>query len=143
MDLTKLVAVSGTAGVFRLVANRNNGLIVMDFDSKKKKFVSSRRHQFTPLETISIYTEDDETTELKQVFRSMLDQFEDNPPVATNSSPEQIREYFEDILPNYDKDRVYLSDIKKLIKWFNFLHKRDLFVEEEVEEVETTTEEEA
>ncbi len=144
MDLKKLVAVSGMAGVFKLVSNRSNGLIVQDFDTLKKKFVSSRKHQFTPLETISIYTEDDETSELKEVFQGMLDQIEERPPVSTSASPDEIRAYFETVLPNFDKERVYLSDIKKLIKWFNFLNQRDLFVPEEEEaEVETTTEEEA
>ncbi|RMG78098.1 MAG: hypothetical protein D6714_18705, partial [Bacteroidetes bacterium] len=131
MNLKDLVAVSGLPGIYRMAANRNNGLIVEDFDSGKHKFVSARKHQFTPLETIGIYTDNDDTVELKVVFRSMLEQIETNPPVAPNESSAKLREYFAKILPNYDPDKVHTGDIKKLIKWFTFLNDRNLLSLEE------------
>jgi hypothetical protein len=127
MNLEKLVAVSGRPGIYKMAANRPNGLIIEDLDSGKKLFAPSRRHQFTPLESISIYTETEEATvELKTVFINMLTQFESNPPIATKASSTDIKNYFEVILPEYDRDKVLVSDIKKLIKWFNYLNEREL-----------------
>lgn len=121
MELNELVAVSGMPGIYKMVANRNNGLIVEDMNNGKRKFASARRHQFTPLESIAIYTDDGDSTELKNVFRNMLDQLEDNPPVNPNATNDELQEYFTDVLPNFDKDRVNTGDIKKIIKWFSFL----------------------
>lgn len=111
-----------------MVSSRNNGLIIEDLDSGKRRFVSSRKHQFTPLESIAIYTDDGDSTELKNVFQSMLEQYEDNPPVSHNSKNPELVEYFKDILPTYDEDRVHIGDIKKVIKWFSFMNERQLLV---------------
>lgn len=137
MNLKDLIAVSGISGVFKIAGNRNNGLIIEDLDTGKKKFAPSRRHQFTPLESIAIYTDDD-STELSKVFSNMMDQLEDNPPVNPNSKPEELREYFADVLPDFDRDQVSSGDIKKVIKWFIFLNERNLLSQEE--EVEETKE---
>jgi hypothetical protein len=149
MNLEEYVAVSGMSGLFRLVTNRSNGLVVADLDSGKSKFASSRKHQFTPLASIGIYTETD-TEELTAVFATMLKQLETNPPVSAKSSAEDIVAYFDMILPEFDRDRVNVSDIRKVIKWFNFLNERDLLSlegekeeetkEETVEEVKTKAE---
>ena len=93
MNLEKLVAISGRSGIFKMAANRQNGLIVQDLDNGKKFFAPSRKHQFTPLESISIYTNDQESTaELKHVFNSMLEQLESNPPVQ--DSAKEIFSFF-------------------------------------------------
>ena len=135
MNLEDLVAVSGMSGIYKMAANRNNGLIVEDLDSGKRKFASARKHQFTPLESIAIYTDDDDSVELAKVFKSMLEQIEDTPPVKTSAKSAQVRDYFNDILPNHDRDKVHVSDIKKVIKWFNFLNERNLLsLEEEAKE---------
>ena len=139
MNLKDLIAVSGISGVFKIAGNRNNGLIIEDLDTGKKKFAPSRRHQFTPLESIAIYTDDD-STELSKVFSNMMDQLEDNPPVNPNSKPEELREYFADVLPDFDRDQVSSGDIKKVIKWFLFLNERNLLSQEAEAEVEETKE---
>ncbi len=126
MKIEDFVAVSGLSGLYKMVANRNNGLIVADLDTGKRKFAPARKHQFTPLASIGIYTNDGDTAELKDVFRSMLEKINDTPPVSTNSSAVELGDYFSEVLPEYDEDRVYTSDIKKVIKWFNFLHERSL-----------------
>lgn len=126
MNLEKLVSVSGLPGVFKMAANRDNGLIIEDLDSGKKRFVSARKHQFTPLESISIFTDDGDSTELKHVFENMLNQFNNTPPVHPNDKPEILHNYMATVLPNYDRDKVFTGDIKKLIKWFNFLNNRKL-----------------
>lgn len=141
MDLSDMVAVSGLSGIYKLAVNRSNGLIVESYDNGKKRFVSSRKHQFTPLESISIYTTDDrESVELSEIFGTIKAQLADNPPVASKATSADLRTYFESILPNHDTEKVYISDIKKIIKWFNFLSARDLLVEKvEVEEDAETT----
>ncbi|MEM6723173.1 MAG: DUF5606 domain-containing protein [Bacteroidota bacterium] len=133
MDLSKLVAISGKSGIFRMVSNKENGLIVEDLDNGKKRFISGRKHQFTPLESISIYTWDD-TVELKEVFHNMLAQLEENPLPGNKEKADTLRAYFTKILPNHDTERVYTNDISKLIKWFKFLESRNLISAESVEE---------
>lgn len=145
MNLEKLVAVTGLPGIHRIAGNRGNGVILEDLDTGKMKFASMRKYQFTPLESIAIYTNED-SLELAKVFRNMLEQKADNPPVAPNAKKDEIKEYFADIVPDYDQDQVHLSDMKKVIKWFNFLDSRNLLsLEEEVKEEEkkdeATTEE--
>jgi hypothetical protein len=142
MNLTKLIAVSGRPGIYRMVANRSNGLILEDLDSGKRFFVSGRMHQFTPLESISIYTEyeeEEDTVNLGNVFRRMIEQMDTNPPVSTKAKSPELRKYFLDIMPEHDQERVLNSDIKKIIKWFSFLNERNLLSLEE-EPAETTEE---
>lgn len=144
MKLEELVAVSGMSGIFKLAANRNNGLIIEDLSTGKKRFASSRKHQFTPLASIAIFTLED-STELKVVFRSMLEQIESNPIPATKASSADLHTYFKKILPDYDEDKVHTSDIKKLIKWFNFLNEKqliDMIDEDEPEEEKVEQKEE-
>ncbi len=141
MKIDEFVAVSGMSGLYKMVANRSNGLIVESLDNGKRKFAPSRKHQFTPLASIGIYTDDD-TAELKVVFRTMLEQLETNPPIALSSSAEELMNYFGTVLPEFDRDRVYVSDIKKVIKWFNFLRERDLLNLEDLQDDTEENEEE-
>jgi len=126
MNLKDFVVVTGLSGVQRIVSTKTNGMLVADIDTGKIKFASIRKHQFSPLETISIYTDDDDSVELKVVFQNMLDQMEDNPVPDVKSSSQVLREYFTDILPNHDRDQVHMSDVKKTIRWFQFLNERGL-----------------
>jgi len=133
MKLDDFVAVSGLPGVFKINTSRNNGLVVEDLDTGKSKFCSVRKHQFTPLGTVAIYTLTD-TIELKEVFAKMTALKETNPPVLPNDDKMKVQQYFETIIPDYDEDKVYVSDMKKVIKWFNFLDHRGLLVGSDEEE---------
>ena len=142
MKLEDLVAVSGMSGLFKMAANRNNGLIIEDLDTGKRKFAPSRKHQFTPLATIGIYTLED-SKELNVVFETILEQLESNPPpVGTKAPSADYHTWFRKILADYDEDRVQTSDLKKLIKWFNFINERKLFPLEAPEKEEAKEEEE-
>lgn len=142
MNLAKLVAVTGLSGIYRIAGNRGNGVILEDLDTGKNKFASMRKYQFTPLESIAIYTSED-STELANVFRSMLEQKESNPPVKTSGSATEIKGYFGKIVPDYDPNQVHVSDMKKVIKWFNFLDARNLLsLEDDASKEEETQEEE-
>ncbi len=127
MKLEKYIAVSGMSGLFKLVSTRNNGILIEDFDTNNTKFVSTRKHQFTPLGTIALYTHED-SVELNKVFKAMYELKDEIGLVGLNSNSEELREYFVKVLPDYDPDRVHISDIKKVIKWYNFLEERGLMV---------------
>ena len=94
MKLDKYIAVSGLPGLYELVNTRNNGLLISDLDTGKRRFVSTRKHQFTPLGTIAIYTFDD-ATELKLIFKKIAELSENNPPIELTESSADIRAYFE------------------------------------------------
>lgn len=133
MNLEPYIAVSGLPGVFKLTANRNNGLVVEELDSDKTRFCSIRKHQFTPLGTVAIFTLTD-TVELSKVFQSMLDNYAATPPPPNKANKDEYFQYFDTILPDYDEDRVFINDIKKVIKWFNFLNERGLLTASDEEE---------
>lgn len=140
MSLKKFVVISEMSGVHKMIGNRSNGLIVENFDSKKRRFVSSRKHQFTPLDSISIYTNDGNTVPLKDVFQAMSENLETTPLPSNKLNSKEAFAYMEVILPNYDQDQVYFSDVKKLVKWFAYLNERDLLDYSEEEEEETNEE---
>ncbi len=126
MNLEKVVAVSGLPGLYNLIATRSNGLIIEDMDNGSRKFVSVREHAFTPLASVSIFTYDD-PVEIDKIFAVMQTKLTDhNPLTIIQQSNQHISAYFEVILPDYDKDRVHIGDMKKVLKWFSFLQERQL-----------------
>jgi hypothetical protein len=126
MSKEKLIAISGMPGLFKMVGNRSNGLIVEDLDSGKRKFVSMRKHQFSPLETIAIFTYTD-SVPLTAVLDKIYGQRLENPPISGKASGDELRTYFRTIVPDHDEFRVFPRDIKKIIRWYEFLAERDLF----------------
>jgi hypothetical protein len=134
MNLSRLVAVGGFPGIYRMVTNKSNGLIVEDLIEGKRQFVSSRTSNFTPLESIFIFINnaEEESIPLKDVFRKMLENIETTPVPAIKAADKEFKEYLAKVLPDYDRDRVYVSDMKKLIKWYLTLKKYDLLKEEEI-----------
>jgi len=131
MEFKEIIAVTGLAGLKRIVANRNDGLILSELDGSNKKFYSNRQHMFSPLENIAIYTDED-TVALLDVMLEMKNQKATNAPVEANASNDVLRNYLGTILPNFDRERVNVSDIKKLIKWFNILVDIDVIKKPEV-----------
>jgi len=123
MNIKNIVAVSGLPGLYKLVATKSNGLLVSDPDSGKTRFCSVRQHQFTPMETVAIYTDSD-TVEIGKVFQNMLDQQASHPVPSPQADHKVLQAYFTVIIPDYDRDRVFHSDMKKVIKWFTFLNER-------------------
>lgn len=136
MEYSKIVAVSGLPGLFELINSKTDGAIVRSLDDKTTRFVSSRVHNFSHLESIEIYTVRDNVN-LVDVFEAM-----DN---AGGSLPDEkdgaaIKKYFEKVFPDMDFDRVYASDMKKMVKWFEVLKKNKVEIklsEPEEEEEET------
>ena len=111
--------------MYRLITTRNNGLIIEDFDAGKRTFISLRKHQFTPLESVGIYTYTD-VVDLPDVFQKIQSSGVPIPDVSAAAS--DFHKFLREVLPEYDEDRVYLSDIKKLTKWYAFLDAQNLLV---------------
>lgn len=125
MKLDDYIAVSGKPHVYKLVTSKSNGLILGDLDTGKTKFYPVRKHQFTPMASVAIYTLED-TIPVVDVFARMKEKMSTLPIPKTSDDKMVLLEYFEHIVPDYDEDRVYVSDIKKVIKWFTYLNDRKI-----------------
>ena len=138
MEYNKLVSVTGLPGLFELIASKNDGAIVRSLDDKSTRFVSSRVHNFSHLESIEVYTEGDNVN-LAEVFQAMQNSKENLP---NEKDALAVKKYFEQIYPAMDFGRVYASDMKKMIKWFDVLQKNNVEIKlSEPEAEETVTEE--
>ncbi|MBK7107753.1 MAG: DUF5606 domain-containing protein [Chitinophagales bacterium] len=120
MRIKDIVSIGGMAGLYKIDGQKPSGLIVTSLTEGWTKFVSNRQHMFSPLENISIYTDTD-NVELADVLLEVNNKKETNPPADTKADNAVIREWFTQIVPNHDQEKVYISDIKKLIKWFDIL----------------------
>lgn len=124
MQYREIVAVTGLGGLFHLLATKSDGAIVRSLADDTTKFIPSRLHNVTPLESIEIYTTGS-NVRLHEVLQKMKDS--DTPkPDGKKSNAEEIRTYFLTVFPDIDGDRVYTSDMKKMLKWFDILHGADL-----------------
>ena len=118
-DLSKILAISGQSGLFLYISQARNGAVVEAMADKKRSSVGMSS-KITSLADISIYTEDEEV-KLQQVFLNMKDVLgEENAPSA-KSAPEVLKSFFEKALPEYDRDRFYVSHMKKVVEWYNAL----------------------
>jgi hypothetical protein len=138
MEYSKLVAVTGLPGLYELLNSKNDGAIVRSLDDNSTKFASSRIHNFSHLESIEVYTTGDNVN-LVEIFHGMEKAAGSLPDTKDNAA---VRKYFEKAYPELDFERVYPSDLKKMIKWFEVLKKHNIEiklseppVEEEEEEV--------
>ncbi len=140
MEYSKLVAVTGLPGLFELINSKTDGAIVRSLDDKSTRFVSSRVHNFSQLESIEVYTIRDNVN-LVEVLNAM-DKAGGTLPDEKDATA--VKKYFETAYPDMDFDRVYASDMKKMVKWFDVLKKNDIEIklseqpeeEPEVEEAE-------
>ena len=120
-DLSKILAVSGQSGLFLYISHARNGAIVEALADKKRSSVSMTS-KLTSLADISIYT-DDEEVKLQQVFLNMKEVLGDADAPSPKSSAEELKALFEKALPSYDRDRFYVSHMKKVVDWYNNLKK--------------------
>lgn len=134
MEYSKLISITGLNGLFELVGSKTDGAIVKSLDDKTTKFVSSRIHNFSHLESIEVYTVR-ENVNLVEVFQAMSNSKEALP---SDKDAAAVKAYFEKVYPDMDFSRVYGSDMKKMIKWFNVLtaNNVELKLSEEPEEEE-------
>lgn len=117
IQIDQIIAVGNKPTLFKLVSSKTNGLILEDLTSGKTNFYSSRTFQFSPLESIGIYTLSDNIP-LKEVYTRFL-QDANKTPMPTDLSPDiDYKSYFEKLLPEYDRYRVHVKDMKKCLKWY-------------------------
>ncbi|RAJ75401.1 hypothetical protein CLV59_10915 [Chitinophaga dinghuensis] len=131
MQYREIVAVTGLGGLFQLVASKQDGAIVRSLEDKSTRFVSSRVHNFTPLESIEVFTTG-ENVNLAEVFKAMDEKAAAFPPLDGKADNNTIKAYFKSVYPEFDEERVYVSDMKKMVKWFGILKSNDLLKFEEI-----------
>jgi hypothetical protein len=139
MNLKDIIAISGEPGLFKFIAQGKNAIIVEHIETKKRSSAYSSA-KVSSLEDISIFT-DNEDMPLGKVFDRIFEKESGGPSIDSKSDPAKLKGYFEEVLPEYAKDRVYASDIKKVLQWYNLLHSKDLLIKDEpVKEAEAEKE---
>jgi len=131
MDLSEVVAITGLPGLFKIAGRKNDGVIATSLVDDKTQFVPARTHLSTPLDKITIYTTDDtpdDTVELKKVLAS-IKKHEAAHAVPDGKDEKALKTWMEKILPTYDKEKVHVSDMKKLAKWYGILNAKQLIEE--------------
>jgi hypothetical protein len=137
MEYNKIISVTGMPGLFELVSSKNDGAIVKSLDDKSTKFVASRKHNFSHLESIEVYTTGDNVN-LAEVFEAMGKTTEKLPD---EKDPAAIKKYFEKVYKEIDFSRVYNNDMKKMIRWYTILKDNEIEIKLPVEEEEEEAEE--
>lgn len=134
-----ILAISGRPGLFRLVAQGRGNIIVENIDESKKRFAVGQRERVTSLNDISMYSDDDDVN-LMKIFATICEKNGAKPsPLAHNKATDaELRKFMEEALPNYDRDRVRVSDMRKLLQWYNILAANGItdFVSEKTEKGE-------
>ena len=123
MDLTKIVSITGKPGLYKVIAETPKKIIVQSLEDPRKKIPVGSNFQVALLDKITIYTLDGNDLYLKDIFEK-IESSELEVPSA-NDAPAELRTYFKEIAPNHDESRVYASDLKKIVKWYNLLKKQN------------------
>jgi hypothetical protein len=141
MSLDKILSISGKPGLYQIVTQTRNGAIVESLIDKKRITVGAHSN-ISILSEIAIYTLTEEVP-LRDVLKKVKDKENaEKTSVSHKDGKDTLEEYFFNVLPDYDEDRVYASDIKKIIQWYNLLHTNDLLDYLEAEEDGDSSEEE-
>ena len=136
MEYGKIISVTGMGGLYELVGSKKDGAIVRSLEDKSTKFVASRVHNFSHLESIEVYTVRDNVN-LVEVLTAMQNSSE---PLPSDKDNKGVKAYFEKVYPDMDFEKVYASDMKKMVKWYTVLKANDVEIKlskaEEEEEAE-------
>ena len=136
MDFKDIAAVSGKGGLFKVVKPTKTGVILESLDDNKVKLVTNMSQKVSVLAEISVYsTGEQETIGLNEVFLKIKEEFDDDPGVDKTSDPDELKSFLAHILPDYDRERVYVSDIKKIVSWYQIVYQfaPELLVESQEE----------
>jgi hypothetical protein len=128
MRFQEIVSISGLPGLFQLVATKSDGAIVRDIDNNGTKFVAARKHSVTALDGIEVFTTG-ENVRLFEVFLTFKSNLSNAGEIdLTKADNKALTAYFGKLFPSFDKDRVYTSDMKKMLKWFHILDAKGLII---------------
>ena len=122
MEYVKLISVTGLPGLFELLSSKTDGAIVRSLEDQSTRFASNRSHQFSHLESIEVYTIR-ENVNLIEVFKAMMTSKEALP---SEKDAKAVKAYFEKVFPDLDFERVYMSDMKKMIRWFDIIRNNQI-----------------
>ena len=134
IQLKDILAISGKGGLYKFIAQARNGIVVESLEVKKRH-VAPATARVSSLVDIAIFTEDEEVA-LSDIFFKIHELSEGKETLSHKASAAELLSFFEELVPEYDEERVYVSDIKKVFQWYNQLHQHDLLevVEKEEEE---------
>jgi len=122
MEYVKLISVTGLPGLFELLSSKTDGAIVRSLEDQSTRFASNRSHQFSHLESIEVYTIR-ENVNLIEVFKAMMTSKEALP---SEKDAKAVKAYFQKVFPDLDFERVYMSDMKKMIRWFDIIRNNQI-----------------
>lgn len=124
MDFKDIAAVSGKGGLFKVVKPTKTGVILEALDNSKNKLVTGMNHKVSVLAEISVYsTGEQETIPIRDLFIKIKNEFGDDPGVDKNDDAEELKSFLAHVMPDYDRERVYVSDIKKMVTWYSIIMK--------------------
>ncbi len=134
MDLSKILSIAGKNGLFKVVSQAKNAVIVESL-TDGKRFPAFGNEKISSLEEISVFTTGDDIA-LKNIFKAFFEKLEGKPAIDSKSDNPSLKKFFLEMVPDFDQDRVYVSDIKKMVAWYNMLLQHNLldFTEEPVQE---------
>lgn len=132
MELKDFISVAGKSGLHTIVGKSKNNVIVESLKDKKR-FPIFNTNKISALSDISIYTYDEEIL-LSELFDRIQKKYKKDAAVSHLESAEELKKVFEELVPNYDQEQVYNSDIKKVFQWYNILHDTDNLIKEESKE---------
>ena len=145
IQLKDILAISGKGGLFKFIAQARNGIVVESIEDQKRH-VAPATARVNSLEDIAIFTNSEEVP-LADIFFMIHEKSEGKQTLSHKSSVEELKSQFKELVPEYDEDRVYVSDIKKVFQWYNLLQQHDILEvidkEEEEKEKEKDQKEEA
>lgn len=123
MEYSDIASLTGKGGLFKVLKPTRTGVILESMDDKKQRIAANASQRISVLSDISIYTTDQEgSTPLEDVFKKIYKEFNDDLGVTPTSDSDELKAFIKHIIPNYDESRVYVSDIKKLVKWYNSIY---------------------
>ena len=135
MEYAKLISVTGMPGLYELISSKGDGAIVRSLQDQSTRFASTRQHNFSQLESIEVYTIR-ENVNLSEIFLAMKASKE---PLPNEKDAKAIKSYFQKVYADLDFERVYASDMKKMIRWFAIIQEKG--IEIKLSEAENTAEE--
>jgi hypothetical protein len=136
MDLSKILSIAGKNGLFKVVSQAKNAVIVESLNDNKR-FPAFGHEKMSSLEEISVFTTGEDMA-LKEVFKAFHEKLEGKPAIDHKSDNAALKKFFLEMVPEFDQNRVYVSDIKKMISWYNTLLEQGLLdFSEEIKETET------
>lgn len=124
MEFKDIAAVSGKGGLFKVVKPTKTGVILESLDQDKTKLVTGMNNKVSVLAEISVYsTGEEETLPIRDLFLKIKEEFGDDPGVDKNDDAEELKSFLAHVMPDFDRERVYVSDIKKMVTWYSLIIK--------------------